>query len=113
MRVGEKDKTFSQFMGLFGNVFGMDTSEFVGLAGSGENAGDEDEGEDSGSDAGGEERYWPRKAKHRPDDFKEYLSLGHSSVWHILSVRRFLSRCQRAMSLILLVDGRMAVVDVE
>lgn len=70
VKVGQRDREFDflhPMAPLFGvNIRDLDTAD--------------DSGEEDGSDDDGEVRWWPRTAKHQPEDFKAYLSFPHSCV---------------------------------
>lgn len=53
-------------------------SEFAGLPGFGDGS-SADEEDDEGDD-GPDTKYWPRAAKHKPEDFRAHLSLSESCV---------------------------------
>ena len=56
---------------------GCDQDNFRVLEGRGGSSGS---GEDGGSDYGGDERWWPKRARHQPGDFGRFLSVVQSCV---------------------------------
>ena len=59
---------------------GCDQDDFTMLEGRGGNSGSESSGEDGDSDYGGDERWWPKRARHQPADFGRFLSVVQSCV---------------------------------
>lgn len=75
MKVGHRD---TQGIRLLMSLMmpGLDVGNPLGGGGSDS----EGEGDGDGGSSDGETRWWPRRAKHRSEDFKAHLNLAHSCV---------------------------------
>jgi len=77
MKVGDRD---TEGMRLLMSLMMPGLALGNPLGGGGSESDSDGEGGGDGGSSNGETRWWPRRAKHRSEDFKAHLNLAHSCV---------------------------------